>query len=294
MVAHLGAGGRRLRVAVVCGSDSSTLEAVERALREGFAEVVFVGRVPEVQAVEALRPYAASVRYREAADDADAACKAVELVREGGADILMKGLINTDVLLRAVLNKERGILPKGRVLTHLAVAQLPGNDRLLFFTDAAVLPYPTQEQRCEQVAAAVRLCHAFGIGEPRVALVHCSEKASDKFPHTLGYREIIERAACGEWGRAVVDGPLDVRTAIDPVALQRKGIVSPLEGRSDVLVFPDIEAANVFYKTLTFLVEADVAGMLVGPVCPVVLPSRGDSGEDKYYSLAFAAMAVCR
>lgn len=292
MTDHLAALSQRFRIAVVCGSDESTLEAAERALHEGFAEIIFVGDTEKIQQHDELKPYADFVSYESADDYVDAARKAVALVRSGKANILMKGLISTDILLRAVLNKEQGLLPAGRVLTHIAVAQIPDRNQLLFFTDAAVIPYPTQEQRMAQVGYAIKMCRAFGIEEPRVSLLHCAEHVSDKFPHTLGYKEIAERAAQGEWGKAIVDGPLDLRTSIDPVALHHKGIKSPLEGRADVLVFPDIEAGNVFYKTITYLTQSDVAGTLQGTICPVVLPSRGDSGKDKFYSLAFAAMAV--
>ena len=292
MTEHLTALPNRFRIAVVCGSDESTLYAVERTLREGFAQIIFVGDTEKIQLCGALQPYASLVSYVTADGYADAAAKAVALIHDGKADVLMKGLISTDILLRAVLNKENGLLPAGKVLTHLSVAQIPGRDQLLFFTDAAVIPYPTQEQRMAQVGYAIKLCHTFGIEEPRVSLLHCAEHVSEKFPHTMGYKEISERAAQGEWGRAIVDGPLDLRTSIDPAALAHKGIESPLEGQADVLVFPDIEAGNVFYKTISFLTASDVAGTLQGTLCPVVLPSRGDSGKDKFYSMAFAAMAV--
>lgn len=292
MIAHLGTCGRRLRIAVVCGCDDSTLYAVERALHEGFAEIIFVGSTDKVKLNTGLHLFEDVVHYAEAATPVEAARRAVRLVREGKADILMKGLISTDVLLRAVLDKEEGLLPRGNVLTHLAVAQFPDRSKLLFFTDAAVIPYPTQEQRAAQLGYAIAMCHAFGIAVPRVSLLHCSEHTSDKFPHTLGYRELAEQAREGRWGKAVVDGPLDLRTSIDPIALERKGIASPLEGEADVLVFPDIEAGNVFYKAVSYIAKADVAGTLQGTLCPVVLPSRGDSGEDKFYSLAFAAMGV--
>ena len=292
LTAHLTTMGRKMRIAVVCGSDDSTLYAVERALHEGFAEIIFVGDTEKVENRTELQSYTDLVHYEPAADYVAAARRAVAMVREDAADILMKGLISTDILLRAVLDKECGLLPRGTVLTHLAVAQLPGRDQLLFFTDPAVMPYPTQEQRMAQVGYAVKMCHTFGIEEPRVSLLHCAEHVSDKFPHTLGYKEIIEQARQGKWGKAIVDGPLDLRTSIDPVALHHKGIESPLDGNADVLIFPDIEAGNVFYKTISFLANADVAGTLQGTQCPVVLPSRGDSGEDKFFSLAFAAMAV--
>lgn len=292
MVNHLSANGRQLRIAVVCGYDDSSLQAVTRALAGGFARAVFVGDDSRVRSYAPLTPHWELTEFVTPSTDeaAEAARVAVNLVREGKADILMKGLISTDVLLRAVLDKECGLLPKGNVLTHLAVAQVPGRDRLLFFTDSAVIPYPTPEQRAAQVGYVIDICHAFGITQPKVSLIHCSEHVSEKFPHTMTYAALSRRAQAGEWGQAVVDGPLDVRTSLDPVALHVKGIASPLEGQADALVFPDIEAGNTFYKTMTFLAHSHVAGMLLGTLCPVVLPSRGDSADDKYFSLAFAAM----
>ena len=204
----------------------------------------------------------------------------------------MKGLIHTDNLLRAVLDKEHGLLPQGRVLTHVAVAEVPGFPRLLFYTDAAVIPVPSRGQREEQVRYLDRVCRAFGIDRPRIALVHFTEKASEKFPCTMDYRLLAEASARGEWGGTVIDGPLDVRTAVDPVALATKGIPSPLQGGADALVFPDLEAANAFYKTLSFFARARQAGMLQGTVCPVVVSSRGDDTETKFLSLAAAACTI--
>lgn len=292
MTAHLATLGRRLRIAIVCGCDESTLYAVARVMESKFADILFVGETERIREDERIKASLDSFTFIEAEDGVDASRKAVALVREGKADILMKGLVNTDVLLRAVLDKETGVLPRGTVLTHLAVAQLANHPKLLFFTDAAVIPYPTQEQRMAQVDYAVKVCRAFGVETPRVSLLHCSEKVSDKFPHTLGYQDIVEEGKKGTFGEVIIDGPLDLRTSVDPVALHKKGIPSPLEGQADILVFPDIEAANMFYKTITYFCEAEVAGMLQGAACPVVLPSRGDSGDNKYFSLAFAAMAV--
>ena len=290
LAGHLSGSGVRRRIAVVCGSDSSTCQAADRALAGGFAEIVFVGRTADVRRRRAAEPFPALVRYVDAADGASAARQAVALVRRGEADVLMKGLVPTDVLLRAVLDKEQGLLPPGSVLTHLAAAQLPAYGKLLCFTDSAVIPYPTPLQREVQVACAVRLCHALGVAEPRVALIHCSEHASDKFPHTLTYAALAAAARQGRWGRAVVDGPLDVRTSCDAAALAVKGISSPIGGQADALVFPDIEAANAFYKAITLFAGAETAGILQGASSPVVLPSRGDSAASKFYSLALAAL----
>jgi len=256
-------------VAVVCGRDESTSEAVAKAQKAGFIEPIMVDD-----------------------DDVDvAAAKAVALVREGKADVLMKGLLNTDNLLKAVLNKETGILPQGRVLTHLTCAQLPQYERLLFMTDVAVIPHPTKEQRQEQLRYLLGLCRAMGIEEPRVALINCSEKVNAKhFPFTVEYQELIEETKTGVYGPCIVDGPLDLKTSLSAKALHKKGLESPLEGRADGIIFPDIQAGNVFYKTITLFCQAETAAMLQGPQVPVVLTSRADSVSSKFYSLALACM----
>jgi phosphate butyryltransferase len=220
-----------------------------------------------------------------------AAAQAVALVREGKADVIMKGLLNTDNLLKAILNKECGILPKGQVLTHLTCAKLPMYDKLLFMTDVAVIPYPTKEQREQQLIYLLALCRKMGVEEPRIALISCSEKVNPKhFPCTVEYQELVEKTKTGAFGPCIVDGPLDLKTSLSPAALHKKGLSSPLEGRSDGLIFSDIQAGNVFYKTITLFCQAQTAAILQGPQVPVVLTSRADSPDNKFYSLALACV----
>lgn len=289
---HLQRLHRTFRLAVVCGSDDSTAAAVMRAVNHGFADATFVGACQQVRQQACVANYKGDhVHFIEADTDVEAAQLAVSMVKRGEADVLMKGLIHTETLLHAVLNKEWGILPRGQVLTHIAMAQMPSYHKLLFFTDAAVIPYPTHEQRAQQVAYLARMLHAFGIDEPRISLIHCAETANPKFPHTMGYGEICQRAAQGEWGRLLVDGPLDLRTSCDAEALRVKGIQSVIGGEADALVLPDIEAANVLYKGLPLFAQAQVAGTLQGTLAPVVLPSRGDDADAKYHSLALATMS---
>ena len=289
LVAHLAQRPERTRIAVACPYDHSTQGAVEMALKAGIADVVLVGEESRMEQVGT--EWAGHVSRLSATDDDDAARKAVALVREGKADVLMKGLLNTDNLLHAVLNKETGILPRGHVLTHLTCAQIPQYERLLFFTDAAVIPHPTKEQRAEQLRYLLDTCRQMGIDEPRVSLINCSEKVNEKFfPFTVEYKELIGQCQEGQFGPCIVDGPLDLKTSLSLATLQKKGISSPLEGRADGLVFPDIQAGNVFYKTITLFCGALTAGILRGPQVPVVLPSRGDSPESKFYSLALASL----
>lgn len=289
LVSHLSQRTERRRVAVVCPNDHSSQEAVARALDEGIADILIVGADEEAKTFFAK--YGERIESVDASDVDEAATKAVALVREGRADVLMKGLLNTDNLLRAVLNKEMGILPKGRVLTHIACAQMPQYDRLLFCTDVAVIPRPTKEQREEQLRYVLELCRTMGVEKPRVALINCSEKVNEKhFPHTVEYRELVAKAEAGEFGPCIVDGPMDLKTSLSEAALKKKHLVSPIEGKADALIFPGIQSGNVFYKAITLFCQADTAAILKGPQVPVVLTSRGDSPASKFYSLALACL----
>ena len=262
--------GRTLRIAAVMPDDEASQAALKRIADERLATVInIVNEQPEAAAQEA-----------------------VALIRQGKADVLMKGLIGTDQLLRAVLNKETGILPQGHVLTHLAAVEIPTYHKLLFFSDAAVIPYPTHEQRIEQVRYAADVCHGLGIDEPRIALTHCAEHGGKQFPFVDGYADIIRMACDGAFGRCLVDGPMDIKTACSLEALKAKHMTSTLEGEADVLIMPDIEAGNTLYKALTFFVESKAAGMLCGAQCPVVLPSRGDDAETKYDSILLALASL--
>ena len=291
MVIHLAQRNDRKRVAVVWAADRNSQVSVARALEIGFIEAIFVGCQAEVEANESIMRYASHVSFIPADDRDEAARISVKLVRDGGADILMKGLINTDNLLHVVLNKETGILPRGHVLTHITAARLPEYEKLLFFSDSAVIPYPTQNQRIQQIRYMLYVCRALGIEEPKISLIHCTEKVNEKyFPFTVGYREIVGMAERGEFGRCIIDGPLDLKTSVSPESMRIKGIKSPIGGDADALIFPDIEAANVFYKSITLFLGVETAGVLQGTMAPVVLPSRSDSKLCKFYSLALAAI----
>ena len=258
--------GIHRRIVAVNPEDDATCLALRQAEEEGLADIIRIhDELPE-----------------------RAAEKAVALIRHGDADVLMKGLIGTDILLRAILNKVSGLLPEGRVLTHLSVAEIPTYHKLLFFTDVAVIPYPTQKQRIEQIHYICHVCHHMGIHEPRIALIHCAEHGGRQFPFVEGYQDIKDMASVGHFGRCVIDGPIDVKSACSQEALKAKGLNSPLNGESDALIMPDIEAGNAFYKSLTLFAKARTAGILWGTQCPVVVPSRGDNAEAKYNSIIFA------
>ena len=205
LTAHLKQQNRRKRIAVVCANDPNTEYAITRALEEGIAEFLMIGDSAILEKYPALKQYPDYVKTIHIEDSDEAAREAVRIVREGGADILMKGIINTDNLLHAILDKEKGLLPKGKILTHLAVMEIPTYHKLLFFSDAAVIPRPTLQQRIEMIWYAICTCRHFGIEQPRVALIHCTEKVSAKFPHSLDYVNIVELAEAGEFGNVIID-----------------------------------------------------------------------------------------
>lgn len=279
-------------VAVACPADAHTEEVIERSISEEFAKFILVAVEQNAAVAERLHAkYPDRTAIILATDVDDASRKAVAEVRQGRAQVLMKGTVNTDNLLRAVLNKECGLLEKGHVLTHIAVAEIPGLQRLLFFTDAAVIPYPTTEQFHAQLGYIADTYRSVtGNDCPRVALTHCTEKVSEKFPLTLSYEELKKEAREGAFGSIEVDGPMDVKTACDAESGAIKGIASPVVGNADILIFPDIEAGNTFYKAITLFAHATVAGMLAGTTAPVVVTSRADTVESKFYSLATACM----
>lgn len=281
----------RKRVVVANPADSHTEYVVERALNEGIADFILV-------CVEECKPEFEALRGRfgghvevviEPTID-DAARRSVAIVRAGDADVLMKGTMNTDNLLHAVLNKEHGILEPGRVLSHVTVTSIPAYGKFVVFSDAAVVPRPTLDQFDAILGYAVDVSHRIGVKCPGVALVNFTEKVNEKFPHTLYYEELKRRAAEGRYGEACVSGPMDVKTALDSESGKIKGISSPVVGNADVLIFPNIESGNAFYKAVSLFSHADMAGLLQGPICPVVLPSRSDSGLSKYYSIAMACL----
>ena len=279
-------------VAVACPADAHTEEVIERSISEEFAKFILVAVEQNAAVAERLHAkYPDRTAIILATDVDDASRKAVAEVRQGRAQVLMKGTVNTDNLLRAVLNKECGLLEKGHVLTHIAVAEIPGLQRLLFFTDAAVIPYPTTEQFHAQLGYIADTYRSVtGNDCTRVALTHCTEKVSEKFPLTLSYEELKKEAREGAFGSIEVDGPMDVKTACDAESGAIKGIASPVVGNADILIFPDIEAGNTFYKAITLFAKATVAGMLAGTTAPVVVTSRADTVESKFYSLATACM----
>jgi len=211
-------------------------------------------------------------------------------VREGEAEVLMKGLVGTDKFLKAVLDKQKGLLPPGAVMSYTCALELPQYPKLLFVSDTAVLPQPDLAQKTAMINYSVAMARRFGIKCPKVALVSATEKVSAAMQSTLDAALLCKMNQRGQIKNCLIDGPLDVFLACDPSAGEIKGVQTPIQGEADVLIFPDLESANSFYKGLMLFAGAELAGLIQGTVKPVVVMSRSESAASKYYCVALACL----
>jgi phosphate butyryltransferase len=224
------------------------------------------------------------------ADPLKAAAKAVSCVREEAAQILMKGFVSTEILLKAVLNKENG-LPTGKLLSHAGIFESPYYPKLFCVTDAAMNIAPSLEEKVVILNNAVSLFHTLGEENPRVAVVAAVETVNPKMEPTIHAAMLTQMNRRGQIRGCVVDGPLALDNTVSKEAASHKGIVSEVAGNADIILVPDIEAGNILYKALVFLGGALTAGIIIGAKAPIVLTSRADSDMSKLYSLALAACA---
>lgn len=284
--------GEHPRIVLAACAESHALGALLDASERGIALPLLVGDMEAAARIAAeLGRDISGIPAVHAPDPREAVQVAVDMIRRGDADVLMKGLVNTDVLLRRVLNRETGLPPKG-VLSHVAVFELPvagGGTRLAIVTDAAVNVRPNLQRKLEIVHNAVGIARALGIARPRVAMLAATEKVLlPAMPATLDAQIVSRMAEQGEFGEADVAGPMALDIAISPDAATRKSVSNPVAGRADILVTPDIESGNVLYKALTVLAEADMAGIVTGSAVPLVVTSRGDSERSKFFAVALA------
>lgn len=298
LVASLQAAGRAAtapsrprRVAVAAGQDPSTIQAAARASAEGIAEMILVGDRAKIADLCRERGLdAARFTVIDEPDPVAAGVRARDLVREGQADVLMKGLIGTDKYMKLILDKEKGLLAPGNVLTHLTVLDIPAYQRthgkLLFVSDVAIIPRPDLATKAKILQYSIAAARSFGIAQPRAALIAANEKVSEKMPETLEAAILAKMADRGQITDAIVDGPLALDVALSPEACAIKGLTSPVGGAADILIFPEITAGNVFYKAATQLAGGRLAAVVIGTTAPCVLTSRADDEASKFFSIA--------
>jgi len=278
------------RVAVAAAQDDAVLEAVRGACEQKIAEFTLVGDIDKIKAIAHKFDVSLDdVLLVHEPDCRKAAYRAVALVSSGQADVLMKGQINTADLLRAVLDKEVG-LRTGRVLSHTAVYELPGFERLLIITDGGMNIAPTLQQKADIIQNSVLLANVLGISPAKVAVLAAVEVVNPDMPATLEAAALTKMADRGQIRGAIVDGPLAFDNAISLEAAKHKGIISPVAGVADILVTPDIEAGNILGKSLVYLAKGKMAGLIVGAAKPVVVTSRADTYEAKLMSIAIGTL----
>jgi phosphate butyryltransferase len=271
---------------VVAAEDPEVLLAMDEAVTHGIARSILIGNLRGIE--EAADTAGVDISKHELVEEDDpptAARRGVQLVSEGKANLVVKGLVSTSNVLKAVLGKDGG-LRTGRLLSHLSVFEMPGSDRLVIFSDGAMNISPSLEEKAEITQNAIDVAHVLGMTNPRVAIIAAIEYLNSDMPATIDAACISKMAERGQIKGGIVDGPLALDNAISPESARIKGIRSPVAGRADILIMPDIEAGNVFYKTLVYMADGCCASVVTGAGAPVVLTSRSDSHASKFYSLA--------
>ena len=278
-------------VSVAAAADLHVLEAASAAKARGIADFVLFGDEAKVRQIATEHRIDISGMQMENVPDNEEACrKAVAMVAEGKANALMKGLVDTSVIMKAALDRDNGIRA-GRKLSHVTVFELPAYHKLLFVTDAAINIAPDIQGKKEILENAVDALHNLGIKKPKVALLAAKEKPDEKMPVTLEYVEIVAAAKKGAEQGYIIDGPLALDNAVSAESAKIKGIVSDVAGDADLLVCPDIEAGNILYKALAFLTTgARLGGVVVGAKRPIILTSRADTSESKLISITLGVL----
>lgn len=284
--------GARKRMVAAWGVDSHTIAAASKAIDLGLADVTLVGDenlITKACVEESVDVKKFTIVHNPI--ELQAVAQAVQMIREGQGDFLMKGLCSTDKFLRAILNKETGLLPPKGTLTHCTTLEIPSYHKLLFVGDVAVIPAPDIKQKQIIMECLVKTAKAVGVQTPKVALIAATEQVLASQPATIDAALLAKMADRGQIKGCIADGPLALDVAIDQESVDIKGLVSPVAGDADCLLFPNIESGNVFYKANSKLVQGvRQAGILVGAKVPCVLSSRADSIDTKLNSIAIAAM----
>jgi len=279
------------RVVVPAADNAEALEGIAMAVADGvLCGGILIGEP------EPIRKVAAEVglpldRFTvvDEPDWDEAANLAVSLIADHEADFLLKGKLGTKNYLKAVLNRKYGLVPESRTLSHVAMAMLPTYHKPLFFTDAAITIQPDATTKASLVRNIVDVAHRVGIANPLVAMIAAVEKVNPKMQSTVDAAEVVKMAEAGEFPGCVIEGPYDLYIATSAEAAEIKGVSGRVCGNADILVFPEINSANVFYKSIRFVQDSWTAAVVGGASMPILLPSRADTAMTKRMSVVLAA-----
>ncbi|MCL4439848.1 MAG: phosphate butyryltransferase [Firmicutes bacterium] len=284
----------RKKVAIAVAQDPEVLEAAKACQESGLADAILVGDAAEIAKIAQDKKIELNnFEVIHESDEEAAVKRAVLMVHTGKADMLMKGAVQSPVVLKAVLDKNIG-LRTGRVLSHVAVFESPGYDRLMLMTDAGMNIVPTFEQKVDMVKNAVCVARSLKIEKPKVAVIAGLELVNPDMPSTIDAAMLSKMAERGQIKDCIIDGPLSLDLALSKESARAKGVTSPVAGQADLLVLANIDAANVLYKALVFLGGAKITGLVVGAKAPVILTSRADSHEAKLVSVAIGVLMTSK
>ena len=280
------------KVAVAVAQDEPVLEAIKLAKEKGIADAILVGDMKEIKKIaDKINMDLSDYEIVNEPNVKKASLEAIRLVSTGKADMVMKGLVDTATFLRSVLNKEVG-LRTGKLMSHVSVFEIEGIDRLILLTDAAFNTYPDFKGKVQILNNAVDVAHACGIKMPKVAAVCAVEVVNPDMQATIDAALLAKMNDRGQIKGCIVDGPLALDNALSVEAAEHKGITGEVAGKADIVLLPNIETANVMYKTLTYTAKTRNGGLLVGTSAPVILTSRADNFETKVNSIALAALVA--
>ncbi|WP_312701385.1 bifunctional enoyl-CoA hydratase/phosphate acetyltransferase [Sedimentibacter sp.] len=292
LIAKVQNNDTKKRVAVAAAHDEHTLEAVFKAVNDKLVEPVLIGDKEKI--VQILKNLSVSFDENEiihTSGDTEAAEKTVELINEGKADFIMKGKLQTADLLKAVVNKEKG-LRTGSVMSHVAILEIPAYHKLMAVTDGGMMMYPELEEKKQIVENAVGVFTAMGYECPKVAVLTAVETVNPKMPEAVDADNLKKMNQDGEIKDCIIEGPISVDLTFSKESAQIKGYESPVTGEADILLVPNITTGNILSKALIEFAGATMAGMIVGAKVPIVLTSRGATSEEKYLSLVLSASSV--
>lgn len=280
------------RVAVAAAHDEHTLEAIFRAASDKLVEPVLIGKKEKI--AEILKKL--NVKYDlnniiSTESDKEAAEKTVGLINTKKADFIMKGKLQTADLLRAVVDKEKG-LRTGKVMSHVVILEVPAYHKLIAVTDGGMMMYPNADEKKQILENAVDVYHAMGYECPKVAVLAAVETVNPKMPETVDADILKKMNQTGEIKDCIVEGPISVDLTFNRESAQIKGYKSPVTGEADILLVPNITTGNIMSKALIEMADANMAGMIVGAKVPIVLTSRGSSSQEKYLSIVLSASAI--
>jgi len=282
---------KKHRIAVAWAQDNNTIGAIDKAVQKGFVEAILIGRRSEI--IKTCKAEGINEKHFtiiESENESIASYEAVSLVKNGEADVVMKGLVGTDKFLKAVMDKEKGIMLPNAVLSYVGAMEIPAYHKLLFITDPAVIPFPDLDQKVAMAGYAIEMARKFGIKKPKIALISASEKMSRHFSSSADYTIMCKMAEKGQIRNCTIDGPLDLFLACDKKSIQIKGVETPVNGDADILLFPSLESSNPFYKGLMLFAGGELAGLIRGTTKPVIVMSRSESEKSKYFCITLSCL----